>query len=144
MEASAPAVDGLEVVETAEFFPGCCVLTRTHEGPLIDTKKVNGINERIYVSVAYARELGKAAGMVDREELVETIEDAALAGSALEAAVERADRAETALVALRAAVRHTLKNGAVEVKVPDPDNPGRRKDELQLRSVPGQPKPDLE
>lgn len=96
----------MRLVEHAEHVPGCCCLTNTATGPFIDTERQDEYGNRLYVSVQFATEMGRALGLVMGTEL-----EQAVAGEA--AAKLRADEAEDTLDRLRAAVRTTLVEGAV-------------------------------
>lgn len=55
------------LVESADLRPGLCMFLKTAQGPFIDLLRDFDFDHdgRMYVSVQYAMELGRAAGLVD-------------------------------------------------------------------------------
>lgn len=50
--------------------PGYCVFTHDIDGPFLDTKKwINDIDPYGYVQVEYVKEMGRAVGMVDPDDV---------------------------------------------------------------------------
>ena len=54
-------------VDRPTLVPGRCMFTGTGEGPMLDMLRDFGHDHvgRIYISLAYAREIGRAAGLTD-------------------------------------------------------------------------------
>jgi hypothetical protein len=75
--ADYPGFSGMEVVysDGTLNFPGKCVLSGDAEGPFLDTntwlnaKDIGGIDPYGYISVAKVRDMGRAIGMVPREDV---------------------------------------------------------------------------
>lgn len=114
----------MELRESAELFPGCCVLSQSGDGPFIDLGTENVIGERKYVSAQLVRDMAAVLGLVDGRELEEASERIL----DLEAQLQEARGVQAELEELRASVRKTLNAGAV----------ANRDGTFKLRPVPGQ------
>lgn len=57
------------LVESADLRPGLCMFLKSATGPFIDLLRDFDFDHdgRMYVSVQYAKELGRAAGLIDAE-----------------------------------------------------------------------------
>lgn len=70
----------MEVVQTATNFPSRCIFTGDTEGPFLDTqtwlnaRQLDGVDPYAWISVAKVVDMGRAVGMVPRED-VERLEE---------------------------------------------------------------------
>lgn len=84
MNDKYPGFNGMEVVTKETVIqsgrmavPGLCIFTLDGEGPFLDTgtiinaKDLNGVDPYALISVAKVRDMGRAIGMVPREEIEE-------------------------------------------------------------------------
>lgn len=100
----------MEIVEQPLL--GACLVTKSVDGPLIDTQRETDAGERIYITCAYVEEMARKIGMATRRDF-EAVQETAERTEELEAELART-REE--LQRLKNAVRTTLYAGAVVEK----------------------------
>jgi hypothetical protein len=127
----------MELVDTPELHPGCCVLTSRSSGPLVDTGLEVIADGRAYIADDVARAAGAAAGLItpqERDALAERVELLEAELDECQAELAKAAALIEEAEALRLAIAFTLERGVVVDK---------RSMRLGLRPLPGTPKPDL-
>lgn len=64
-----------KLVEKATLFPSICAISGSHAGPFLDLRRNMGDHcvpgARFYIRALYAEEIGKAVGMLPRQEAEE-------------------------------------------------------------------------
>lgn len=102
----------MHLVDHAELFPGCCILTGTGDGPFLDLLGQNEIGERRYVSVAFVQDMAAAIGMLSPQAAGAYEEQL----DATQRELDKLQGVQQELHELKRSVRRTLNAGAVQVR----------------------------
>jgi hypothetical protein len=90
----------MRVVPQAENHPGCCLVTRDHEGPFMDFEAyTTDMDPHVYLSVALVRQAAEELGFISPE----AVEQLKLDLRAIEARCDQLERFAQAVEAKEAA-----------------------------------------